>query len=557
MPHLSGVKRYVFIYFLVLFLGTGHHVMASHIIGGEINYSCLGNGLYSVTITVYRDCYTGIPPFDSPLYLSVYDHNGTFVSSSSLLVQQITPVPAFINNPCSQFPVDLCVEEGIYTTTLNLPPNNGGYHLVYQRCCRNPTILNILNPSGVGITLTTFIPTVGNVCNNNAVFQSFPPLALCALDSFYFDHSAIDQDGDSLYYTFSDPYIGATTGNPQPTVSSAPPFTAVPWAQGYSAANPIAASPVFSIDPNTGAISGTPTQIGQYVLAVSAFEYRNGVLICENRREFQFNVVSCLSGTIAELEDQSLFCQGLEVQFQNLSVVATNFFWDFGVPNIQSDTSTLENPVFVYPDTGSYTVMLIANPGWPCADTSFAMVQVYFGVEPFFIPPDTQICYTQTIDLQLLSPYNSESIISWDLGNGQVSSEAHPKDILYVQSGSYYVKVSVVQGICSGEFGDSLRIVLSECGSMVIPNVFTPNNDGTNDTWEPIYESLVEYDIYIYNRWGRLVHQYSGPVGSYLGWDGHTMGGGEAPEGTYYVVASGLSISGQVFKDSGYITLIR
>lgn len=552
------MRSIAFLFILVLSLSTRFSAMASHIIGGEIDYQCLGNGQYSVTITVYRDCYTGIPPFDSPLYLSVFDHQGNFISNHNLMVQQITPIPPVITNPCSEFPVNVCVEKGVYTTTLSLPPINGGYHLVYQRCCRNPTILNITAPDAAGITITTFIPTTGNACNSNAVFQNFPPVALCAMDNFVFDHSAIDPDGDSLFYTFTNPLVGASTTNPQPTTNAAPPFAPVMWEPGFSATNPITASPGFVIDPQSGMISGIPTQVGQYVLAVSAFEYRNGVLLCENRREFQFNVVPCLNAVVAEVEDQTLFCDGLEVQFQNLSSSNAAFYWDFGVPQLQSDTSSLENPTYIYPDTGSYTVMLIVNLGLPCTDTAYTTVHVYRAVEPFFIAPDVELCdKKQEYDIELLSAYNSQSIISWNMGNGQTFSSAQPQGIEYAQEGAYYVEVTVEHGLCSGTFGDTLRVKFIDCGSMTIPNVFTPNNDGTNDSWAPIYESLLEYDIYIYNRWGRLVHQYAGPVGSYLGWDGHTMGGGEAPEGTYYVVASGFTFQGEIIKDSGFITLIR
>ena len=552
------MKRFVFLLSILFCFSAQQQAFASHIIGGEINYECLGNGQYSVTITVYRDCYTGIPPFDSPLYLTVFDHQGNFISNQNLITPQVTPIPPVVSNPCSEFPVNVCVEKGVYTTILSLPPINGGYHLVYQRCCRNPTILNITTPDAAGITLTTFIPTSGNICNSNAVFQNFPPVALCVSDNFVFDHSAIDADGDSLFYTFTNPLVGASTVDPQPTINAAPPFAPVMWEPGYSAANAITANPVFTIDPQTGMMSGTPTQVGQYVLAVSAFEYRNGVLLCENRREFQFNVVPCLSAVVAEVEDQTIFCDGLEVQFQNLSTANATYHWDFGVPQVQSDTSNLQNPSFIYPDTGSYTVMLIVNPGLPCSDTAFTTVYVYRAVEPFFLAPDVELCEKkQEYDIELLSPYNSQTIINWDMGNGQTFSSAQPQGIEYAQEGAYYVEVTVEQGMCTGKYGDTLRVKFIDCGTMTIPNVFTPNNDGTNDTWAPIYESLLEYDIYIYNRWGRLVHQYAGPVGSYLGWDGHTMGGGEAPEGTYYVVASGFTFQGEVIKDSGFITLIR
>ena len=48
------------------------------------------------------------------------------------------------------------------------------------------------------------------------------------------------------------------------------------------------------------------------------------------------------------------------VEFQNTSIGADSVIWNFGVPNVNTDTSTLNNPSFVYPDTGTYIVSLTA-----------------------------------------------------------------------------------------------------------------------------------------------------------------------------------------------------
>jgi gliding motility-associated-like protein len=68
---------------------------------------------------------------------------------------------------------------------------------------------------------------------------------------------------------------------------------------------------------------------------------------------------------------------------------------------------------------------------------------------------------------------------------------------------------------------------------ITIPNVFTPNGDGINDTWEITYlESYRDAVIQLYNRYGQLIFQskgYNKP------WDG-TVNGKPVPFGTYYYV---------------------
>ncbi|MFK8038772.1 MAG: gliding motility-associated C-terminal domain-containing protein [Crocinitomicaceae bacterium] len=68
----------------------------------------------------------------------------------------------------------------------------------------------------------------------------------------------------------------------------------------------------------------------------------------------------------------------------------------------------------------------------------------------------------------------------------------------------------------------------------VIPNVFTPNNDGINDVFKIRAFSNVEtLSVSIFNRYGAIVYRYFGLNGT---WDGRTHAGGECSDGTYFVV---------------------
>jgi hypothetical protein len=112
-------------------------------VGGEIYYDCLGNNNYKITLKVYRDCYLGQVGFDDPATIFIFDNNGVFVDSVQMPLPTPVVLPITINNPCFVPPTDVCVEEVIYETTINLPPSAGGYNITYQRCCRNGSILNI------------------------------------------------------------------------------------------------------------------------------------------------------------------------------------------------------------------------------------------------------------------------------------------------------------------------------------------------------------------------------------------------------------------------------
>ena len=46
---------------------------ATHIVGGELNYRYLVNNVYQINLTVYRDCFNGVPPFDNPASVGIFN----------------------------------------------------------------------------------------------------------------------------------------------------------------------------------------------------------------------------------------------------------------------------------------------------------------------------------------------------------------------------------------------------------------------------------------------------------------------------------------------------
>lgn len=393
--NLKPLLTYQFfrVFTLALMMCLGLAVSATHLVGGEVTYEYLGNNQYLVTLKVYRDCgpaNINQTPFDDFASVAIYRtaNNGLVETLSIPLVSSnISTVPLTLENPCFVLPDDVCVQEAIYQEEVTLPQINGGYTITYQRCCRNPSIQNINFPDDSGATFTTHIPGSNEAPANNsaAVFTNFPPPALCRNAAFTFDHSAVDPDGDVLVYEFCTPLNGGDPTNPQPSPAPPPPYTPVQWSAGFNVNNPITSNPGFQINSSTGIITGTATQLGQYVIGVCVSEYRDGVLINRTNRDFQFNVTLCDPSIISDMPAQADagpsagICAGLTLQFENNSTNATFYHWDFGVPNTLADTSNIENPVFTFPQEGTYTIMLIANPGYECADT---VTQIYQCFDP-------------------------------------------------------------------------------------------------------------------------------------------------------------------------------
>lgn len=84
---------------------------------------------------------------------------------------------------------------------------------------------------------------------------------------------------------------------------------------------------------------------------------------------------------------------------------------------------------------------------------------------------------------------------------------------------------------CKKDSIGSVEIRISE-SYLHVPQVFTPNGDGINDEFRVDYQSIREFNCKVYNRWGKLVYEWSDPS---KGWDG-TINGLPAAEGAYYYV---------------------
>lgn len=434
MARLSGI---LFVFFLFF---ASFKANSTHIVGGEMNYEYLGNNLYRITLTVYRDCFNGQAPFDDPASVAIYKPDGTLISTVSIPLTAPRLVPNVINSPCFPPPTNICYEVAVYEATTSMPPTAGGYVLAYQRCCRNGSIVNLRNVNSTGATYIATVPGPELVLvNDNPVFRNWPPTFICRDAPFTFDHSAVDINGDSLVYELCEPLSGGSVSDPRPVPASPPPYDPVIYATPYSVTNPLGGVPML-IDPETGILTATPNALGQFVYGVCVKEYRNGVYLGETRRDFQVNVVSCPQITVASIFSPTIACGSLAANFVNTSYNAVTYMWNFGDSTTLGDTSVQRNPVYTYPDTGTYTVTLVAysgiNPN--CNDTATGTVLVY----PEFISQFSTQNERCTPNFNFTdNSYGSggqPNFWLWTFGDGAISGLQNPQHI-YSSPGTYTV----------------------------------------------------------------------------------------------------------------------
>ena len=295
-------------FFLVLFCVLAIPVMASHIVGGEFEIQYISGNTYRINLIIYFDKINGSAEAKDPNAIArIYRKRDNAVMMTSVQLDLLSEEDVKYTQPaCSSG--ELKTSKLIYTTTVTLSNQEyndpQGYYIVWERCCRNYSITNIISrqpeagaiidPNAAGQTFYLEFPPV--VKNGKPFINStphlFPPLNdyACPRKVYYADFAGKDIDGDSLAYTLVTP-LNTHTAEPVPAGGPASaPYPEVRWQQGFGLGNIMMGAPDLRIS-KSGFLTVTPTVQGLFVFAVKCEEYRNKIKIGEVRRDFQLLVL--------------------------------------------------------------------------------------------------------------------------------------------------------------------------------------------------------------------------------------------------------------------------
>ena len=134
------------------------------------------------------------------------------------------------------------------------------------------------------------------------------------------------------------------------------------------------------------------------------------------------------------------------------------------------------------------------------------------------IPEELRYCETSDIvlDIGVETPYAPMSY-EWSTGaNGPVQAIEEEGEYWVIASNRCQEETLEFFVIDEARFGDQIEDVVG------MPNAFTPDGDGANDVFKPIFQTEIEdYELQIFNRWGNKIFQTNDPE---EGWDGRTNG---------------------------------
>lgn len=206
-------------------------------------------------------------------------------------------------------------------------------------------------------------------------------------------------------------------------------------------------------------------------------------------------------------------CVPLVVPFANSSTgIGNSYNWTFG----DGKTDNVTTPEHIFTQPGIYSVALTARNIHGClADTTYKdLIEVYaLPNGQFAANPEIANILAPVVQFQNYS--SNVATYLWDLGDSSTSTEWSPNH-LYEDTGNYSITLMLVSpNGCVDTVRGIIRV--EDNFSFYIPNAFSPNGDGVNDSFRGYGVAIKKYLLNIYNRWGELIYttdNYDKP------WDG-------------------------------------
>lgn len=221
-------------------------------------------------------------------------------------------------------------------------------------------------------------------------------------------------------------------------------------------------------------------------------------------------------------------CLGDDIQFTDLSNPLNNtivaWTWQFG----DGGASQLQNPVHVYATAGSFKASLFYTTAIGCKSDTLSKEVVIHPYPVVNAGPDLFLLQGGQVTLRASATGSTNYTFLWTPGTW-LSNPAILQPISKAEDDITYLLTVTGEGGCETADEIFVKLLLKP----FIPNVFSPNGDGINDTWVIRYlDSYPGATVQIFDRYGKRIFMSSGYNNP---WNG-TMGGNPVPAGVYYYI---------------------
>lgn len=162
------------------------------------------------------------------------------------------------------------------------------------------------------------------------------------------------------------------------------------------------------------------------------------------------------------------------------------------------------------------------------------------------------------LDVTFVNNSDPAETYEWDFGNGDgvTVTNLDDQNTTYTDEGVFTVTLTVTEGSCVDEATETIDVTLFLPLSYDMPNVFTPNNDNSNDAFTLNTVNAKDLELVIFNRWGNIVFESNGDVDA--AWNGRVQNNGaECNDGTYFYKFTIYGQQDEEIEEHGFVHLVR
>ncbi|MBS1655918.1 MAG: gliding motility-associated C-terminal domain-containing protein, partial [Bacteroidetes bacterium] len=173
-------------------------------------------------------------------------------------------------------------------------------------------------------------------------------------------------------------------------------------------------------------------------------------------------------------------------------------------------------------------------------------------IQVFMYPGDTIVYEGDQIQLHAVS---AGTYYNWTPATGLSDPTIADPVVTAGVTGSYitYHVITTTSAGCSGDGFVTIKVYKGP--DIYLPNAFTPNGDGLNETFKPFTVGIKTINYFkIFNRWGQMIYSSTGM--DTHGWDGKYLGVAQGSGAYVWVIEAITSDNRKIFK-KGTVTLVR
>jgi gliding motility-associated-like protein len=251
---------------------------------------------------------------------------------------------------------------------------------------------------------------------------------------------------------------------------------------------------------------------------------------------------------VANAGRDTTICFGKDVQLNGAN--GLSYSWS---PSTYLNSTTVQNPVMINPQPGTYVYSLHVTDAGGCRSINPDQVTVRVNAPlRIGLVGDTVIAINQPLQLNAVDIDNSGfDTYLWTPSFGL--NDPFIKDpVAILDRDMVYQLLAATPNDCKGTAVINIKVYKGP--EIYVPSAFTPDGDGLNDIIRPVVVGMKEFHYFkIFNRWGQMVFTSANP---HSGWNGK-ISGTEQGTNTFVWIAEAVDFNGNLVKRKGTVTLIR